>query len=318
MRNKLDPELRSVFSTLPEMDFDDLHKQRIMLREIFESPPSDRNVKVTERIIPGPADNPEVHVKIYEPNVKDKLLPGLLYMHGGGMVMGSPEMLDEVCYKYVNEVKCVIVSVRYRLAPEHPFPAGPEDCYAALEWFSKNAKDLGVDSSRIGIAGASAGGLLTLAVSLMARDRKGPQLIFQMPLYPMLDDRNITPSSHEIIDKRVWCRDLNIKAWKMYLGDVGKDEVSPYAAPARATDFTGLPPTFTFVGSLDPFRDETIDLVARLSQAGVSTEFALYPGCCHDFELLAPDADVSKRAVKTMLSALKRGLHPSETSEKIK
>lgn len=318
MENRMDPELRSTFSVLPELNLDDLHTQREMMNEMLEAPPEDSNIKVTERFIPGPADNPEVRVKIYEPVKKDGLLPGLLYIHGGGMVLGSPEMTDGVCYSYVKEVNCVIVSVQYRLAPEHPFPAGPEDCYAALKWFYDHANELGVDSSRLGVAGASAGGGLTLAVSLMTRDRQGPPLIFQMPLYPMIDDRNTTPSSHEITDKRVWCREHNLKAWDMYLGNGGNDNVSPYAAPARATDFSGLPPTFTFIGDLDPFRDETIELVAKLSQAGVPTEFTLYPGCFHGFEVFVPDADVSKRSVASMMSALKRGLHQTEATEKIK
>lgn len=193
------------------------------------------------------------------------------------MVLGSPEMMDGVCYSYVNEVNCVIVSVQYRLTPEHPFPAGTEDCYAALQWFYENAEQLGVDATRIGIDGASAGGGLTLAVSLMARDRQGPPLIFQMPLYPMIDHRNTTPSRYEITDKRVWGREHNLKAWNMYLGEEGDKDVSPYAAPAHATDLSGLPPTFTFIRDLDPFRDETIELVAKLSQAGVPTEFTLYP-----------------------------------------
>lgn len=312
MEKKLNRELRSTFQALPEMNLDDLHTQRNMVEEMLKIEPMDPNVHVFNQIIPGPEDNPEIRVRVYEPKKRTGILPGLLYIHGGGMIMGSPELTDSTCYSYTKSINCVIVSVQYRLAPEHPFPAGPEDCYAALEWFYENAHILGVDSSRIGIAGASAGGGLTLAVSLMARDRKGPPLLFQMPLYPMIDDRNITPSSYEITDKRVWCRDSNIRAWEMYLPSVQQADVSPYAAPSRATDFSSLPPTYTCVGDLDPFRDETLDLVTRLSQAGVPTEFVLYPGCFHGFESFAPEAEVSQRALKAIEDALRRGLYDTE------
>lgn len=269
--------------------------------------PIDDAVLTSERFIPGAAGDPDVRIKIYEPRVKHEPLPGVLYIHGGGYILGSADMMDPALRQLVSELECIIVSVDYRLAPEHPFPAPLEDCYAALKWFSENAEELGSDSSRIAVVGPSAGGGLTAAVSLLARDRNGPPIIFQMPLYPMLDDRNMTRSSNEITDGRVWNKAKNQLGWEMYLGDNG--EVSQYAAPARAADLSGLPPTYTCVGDLDPFRDETIDYAARLTQAGVPTEFHLYPGCFHGFEEYFPSAEISRRVIAEYHAALKRALY---------
>jgi len=307
MEKKLHPDLQVFFSVLPKKNFTDVEARRKSLLEEVRAlrfqPHS--SVSISEKYIEQDGE-PNIRLKIYEPVHKDQNLPGLLWMHGGGYFLGAPEMDDYLCHRFVREIGCVVVSVDYRLAPEHPFPAGLEDCYTALLWFHHHAKKLGVDAFRIAIGGASAGGGLALALSLLSRDRKGPSILFQMPLYPMIDDRNITPSSYEITDPRIWNRETNIFGWKTYLGTHGKDEVSSYAAPARATDLSGLPPTYTCVGSQDIFRDETIDLVMRLSQAGVPTEFHLYPGCYHGFELVCPQAEVSQRAVTQYTDALKR------------
>ncbi|NHN29699.1 alpha/beta hydrolase [Paenibacillus agricola] len=313
MEKKLNPELKQMFSVLPEVIYtqENLAAKRKEMNEMLAgmvaSLPINDAVLTSERYVPGAEGDPDVRIKIYEPRVKEETLPGVLYIHGGGYILGSADMMDPALQQLVTELNCVIVSVDYRLAPEHPFPAPLEDCYAALKWFSENAEELGGDSSRIAVVGPSAGGGLTAAVSLLARDRKGPSIIFQMPLYPMIDDRNITKSSNEITDERVWNQAKNQLGWEMYLGENG--EVSQYAAPARATDLSGLPPTYTCVGDLDPFRDETIDYVLRLTQAGVPTEFHLYPGCFHGFEEYFPTAEISQRIVKEYNTALKRALH---------
>ncbi|WP_248924671.1 alpha/beta hydrolase [Paenibacillus hamazuiensis] len=313
MEEKLDPELKKMFSDIPEVVYtrENLGAKRKEMNEMFAgmiaSLPVNDAVLTSERYVPGDAGNPDVRIKIYEPKVKEKILPGVLYIHGGGYILGSADMMDPALQQLVPDLHCVIVSVDYRLAPEHPFPAPLEDCYAALKWFSEHAEELGVDSSRIAVVGPSAGGGLTAALSLLARDRKGPPILFQMPLYPMIDDRNMTKSSNEITDERVWNKAKNQLAWNLYLGEKG--EVSPYAAPARATDLSGLPPTYTCIGDLDPFRDETIDYVLRLTQAGVPTEFHLYPGCFHGFEEYFPAAEISQRFVKDYMAALKRALH---------
>ncbi|MBT2617254.1 MULTISPECIES: alpha/beta hydrolase [unclassified Bacillus (in: firmicutes)] len=308
MENKVNRELKQVLAYLPVLIISNESivavRQGMKEMALQNAPASNELISMTERFIPGPAGDPEVRVKIYQSVQKSGSDAGLLWIHGGGYVIGTPEMDDFLCQRYVLEANCTVVSVDYRLAPEHPFPAPVEDCYAALKWFSDHADELGVDRSRIAIAGASAGGGLTAATSLLARDRQGPPLVFQMPLYPMIDDRHITPSSTEVQDTRVWNEQSNRNAWAMYLGEQ-TEEVSPYAAPARALDLTCLPPTYTCVGDLDPFRDETIDYVTKLTKAGVPTEFHLYPGCFHGFEGYAPHTEIGKRAINQYIEALK-------------
>lgn len=196
-------------------------------------------------------------VKIYEPIGRnhDKL-PAMLWIHGGGYIMGHPNMDDALCERFVQAANCIVVSVDYRLSHEHPYPAAIEDCYACLVWMTNEAKMLGIDVNRVAIAGASGGGGLTAALALMARDKGGPSIIFQMPLYPMLDNRNTTPSSYEITENHAtWNRTNNITAWNMYLGEKKEDnELSPYAVPSRADNLVGLPPCIRVWGNLIYFR----------------------------------------------------------------
>ena len=312
MKNRIDPELRETLELFPPLDLDNLEATRQGMAEMskMNEIPVDESVVISDKMVPGPADNPSVGVRIYEPKNKIETLPGLLWIHGGGYVLGTAKDNDYLCQRFVKEANCVVVSVDYRLAPEHPYPAGLEDCYAALQWFSDQASELGVDPSRIGVAGQSAGGGLTAALALLARDRKGPELCFQMPLYPMIHDRNDTPSNREITGNMVWNYDLNEKGWTMYLdGKNGTDDVSPYAAPSRATDLSNLPYTYTCIGQLDPFRDETLDYVTRLCRAGVDVEFHLYPGCYHGFEGTVPTANISQRAVNEYIGAVKHALN---------
>jgi acetyl esterase/lipase len=235
----------------------------------FPPTPPDPEVAFADRSIPGPPGAPDVTVRVYEPRVKKGILPGVLFLHYGGYSIGAPDHENAKCIRYVREIGCVVVSVDYRLAPENPAPAAYEDCYAALVWFAANANELGVDPSRIGVTGFSAGGGLTISVALLARDRKGPSLIFQMPLAPTMDDRMKTRSTLEFTDKRALNYESCKNIWNQYLG-VGhesRNDVSPYAAPARATDFSGLPPCYSYVGDLDPHCDETIDYIARLDES---------------------------------------------------
>lgn len=310
MRNEdILPELRQMYMTSPIIDLENgLTDARNLPQPVFEGSPL---VRTTVDRFKGPES--ELLVKIYEKKDRgNEILPGVFWIHGGGYVLGHPDVDDGICEKFVLDANCVVVSVDYRLAPEHPYPAAIEDCYAGLKWMAENADALKIDASRIGIAGPSAGGGLTAALALLARDRGGPQIRFQMPLYPMIDDRNDTFSSHEITTdsfQRVWNRELNIVAWKMYLGDTDPEKVPQYAAPARAKDLSGLPPAYTCVGQLDPFRDETIDYVKSLAQAGVPVEFHLYPGCFHGFDAYSSDAEISRQARDEYVNAMARALH---------
>ncbi len=318
-RDRIDPESRvpidaligaipGGFNAIPDIVARRAMVAGMMAAAAVDVPPNDR-VEVSDRTIPGGADNPDNAVRIYRPAGAVGVLPGVLYIHGGGMIMGDLDAEHLNAIRLTEAVGAVIVSVDYRKAPEFPFPAAPDDCYAGLLWLSANAADLGVDPERIAVYGGSAGGGLALAVTLMARDRRGPAIKHLMAIYPMIDDSNTTSSSQEVTDIGLWDRAGNIEAWQWYLGDAhGSDEVSPYAAPARAEDLRGLPPTFVDVGTLDLFRDEDIAFVARLNQAGVPTEFHLYPGAYHASEVFAPEAELSQRIWATRISALQRAL----------
>src|SRR5581483_9332416 len=272
----IDPELlearEALAGGLSSLNFDDMPASRAALAAVLPPISPGESVDVQDRMVPGPSGNPEVKLRIYRPSDSPAaaVLPCLYWIHGGGMVMGTLDGENANLGNIVQEVGCVAVSVEYRLAPEHPHPAPVEDCYAGLVWTAKHAGELGINASRLAIGGASAGGGLAAATALLARDRGAPPLVFQYLVYPMLDDRNLTPSSHEITAVGIWDRATNLNGWKALLGDqAGGDAVSPYAAPARAANLAGLPPAYIDVGTADLFRDEDIDYAQRLMQAGV-------------------------------------------------
>jgi acetyl esterase/lipase len=223
--------------------------------------------------------------------------PAVVYLHGGGMISGSVALYDGPISRYVSGSGVSMLAVEYRLAPEHPYPTPVEDCYSGLLWLVEHAAELDVDPARIGVMGDSAGGGIAAAVALMSRDRGGPALVHQILIYPMLDDRNTSPDP-EIVPFAVWSYDDNITGSGALLGEaVGGASVSPYAAPARAIDLSGLPPCYLEVGQLDIFRDEDLDYAQRLSAAGVTVEFHLRPGVPHEFETYAYATDVARRSV---------------------
>jgi acetyl esterase/lipase len=307
----LDPDVAPALEMIPAEMITAIGEDPLAAREMFGGmleemasmlPPTE--VSVEERMIPGP--DGDIRVVIYQPPVEAPR-PGLLWVHGGGYVIGDARD-DASCIPHAEHTGCTIVSVDYRMAPEHPFPAGPEDCHAGLLWMVENAEELGVDTERLAIGGASAGSGMAAGVALMNRDRGGPQLSFQLLIYPMIDDTHETPSGHSVTHPNVWNRDVSLKAWKMYLGDAYGGDVSPYAAASRATDVSNLPPTYICVGTMDLFRDEDIEYARRLLAAGVPTELQVYPGCFHGSEAFAPEAAVSQRMRQGYIDALKRAL----------
>ncbi len=306
-----DPELAPVVPLLPvETDWADIDEARATLAEMIASVPAasgdDVQVECEDRTIPGAAGSPDVGVRIYTPSGAGKVRPGLLYIHGGGFCFGSIDTEHQGALAVADAVGAVVVSVEYRLAPEHPFPAAIEDCYAALRWFAANAAALGVDVDRIGAMGQSAGGGLAAGLALLARDEGGPKLCFQLLGIPELDHRLETPSMRAFVDTPLWNRPNAIMSWRYYLGE-DPGEVSPYASPALADDLSGLPPAYVTTMEFDPLRDEGIDYAMRLLQAGVSTELHQYPGTFHGSSLVA-SAAVSRRANAEMMVALSRGL----------
>jgi acetyl esterase/lipase len=211
------------------------------------------------------------------------------------MIVGSVDMYEPLIRGFVADSGVPALAVDYRLAPEHPHPVPVEDCYAGLVWLAEHAGDLGVDPARIAVMGDSAGGGLAAGVALVARDRGGPALARQILIYPMLDDRTTTPDE-SLVPFLTWTYDDNVTGWGALLGErAGGDDVPGYAAPARAQDVSGLPPTYVDVGDLDIFCLEDVEYARRIAATGTPVELHVHPGVPHGFEVFAPQADVSRR-----------------------
>ncbi|WP_297624836.1 alpha/beta hydrolase [Nocardia sp.] len=313
MTYTFDPELAPWVDRLRPADYKDVPAARAQMRELFAGRPQvpvPDSVGIRDLVARGENAGVEVPVRVYTPVDGEGALPALLYVHGGGFVLGDLEMVHAKMIRFAAELGIVVVSVDYRLAPEHPFPAGLEDSYAALQWAVREADELRIDITRIGVAGDSAGGAIAAGLVLFARDQHGPELCFQLLDFPATDDRLQTPSATEYADTpNIDGPSLQV-IWRHYLGaevEPGSAEVSQYAAVARAADLSGLPPTYISTSQFDPVRDDGIDYAQRLARAGVPTELHLYPGTFHGSGLVA-DAAVSRRAAADQLDALRRGL----------
>ena len=270
MEKHIHKDLLPAFKRLSPMIFTEARLPLIRgINQKLIRPYKEESLQFTEHHIAYADSDVSIRVKVYAPKAQQQPLPVVLYIHGGGTFFGTVEGNDATCASYVKHVPCVVVSVDYRLAPEHPYPAALEDCYLALQWIVSERE--------------------TCA----------------------------TPSSQEVLDSKVWSSELNQFAWSMYLKNI-KGDVPKYAAPIRETDFSQLPATYTSVGTLDPYRDETINYVQALAQAGVPVEFHLYPGCYHEFESIAPDAPISKQSKAAALQALKQALTDEDASFKAK
>jgi acetyl esterase/lipase len=308
---QLDTEIGAILAASPlsGLDFGALDLSALPgLRQAMASMPVPPmpSTTVVQRDVEVPGE-PPVMVRVYEPPASGEARPCLYWIHGGGYMFGSGLMPDARLCRWAESLGCVVVSVDYRLAPEHPYPEPLDDCYQALAWVASHGSELGIDPARIVIGGASAGGGLAAAVALQARDRGEVKVAFQLLIYPMIDDRERHVSS--LYDSPVWNRTANDLGWRAYLGAaVRGPDVPPYAAPGRADDLSGLPSTLIAVGTLDVFRDEDLDYAARLLQAGVETELHIYPGAPHGFETMAPTAALSLRCDADMVSALRRAM----------
>ncbi|VWB23660.1 putative hydrolase [Burkholderia arboris] len=305
----VDPEIRPLLETWPTVTLgvENLAQSR---ERVLPLPPPDLAGSTLERhMVPGPAGAPDVPVLVYLPDDHARPLPAIVHMHGGGFVRGKAKDLEAVHRSLVTQLGCALISIDYRLAPETVFPGAIEDCYAALAWVFRHADTLGIDATRIGVAGESAGGGFAAALALLAGDRGEYRLAFQHLVYPMLDDRTCTRTPHPHTGEFVWHAANNRFGWTSLLGHApGIDGVSPYAAAARATRLDGLPPAFLSVGSLDLFLDENLDYAQRLLRAGVPTELHVLPGGVHGFDIV-PGARVSETARRLSHDALRRFLH---------
>ena len=268
------------------------------------------DVRLDKHRVPGPAGAPEVDLVSYTPP-GDGPFACIYHIHGGGYIAGSAAPLEPFHRPLAEELGCVIVSVEYRLAPETSHPGPVEDCYAGLAWIVANAARLGIDVNRLGVTGESAGGGLAAALALLVRDRGEYKLAFQQLVYPMLDDRTGTGDPHPFTGEFIWTPHSNRFGWRALLGhEPGQEDVSPYAAAARAEDLAGLPPTFISTGALDLFVEEDIEYARRLIRAGVPTELRVYPGSFHGFDL-HPTAEIAVTARADRVAALKRLLRPA-------
>jgi triacylglycerol lipase len=310
-RHLVDPQLLAKLDTTASLDLS-LERlpivRRALAAEAAVPPPTRPDVVVTEHVAPATGDDPDVRVVVTRPaEAGEVAMPVLLWLHGGGYVMGdvvgSAPFLDSL----VSELGCVTVSVDYRLAPETPHPGPVEDCYAVLRWLVHNAAGLGIDTARLAVGGASAGGGLAAALALLVRDRGEFTMCLELLIEPMLDDRTATEADpNPVTGEFVWTRADNAFGWASLLGhEPGRPDVSPYAAAARAAEMTGLPPTFIAVGALDLFLDEDLAYARRLLRAGVPTEVHVYPGAFHGF-LDIETADVARDHRQHIGDALRR------------
>ena len=298
----LDPELAPMIELLPDLgeSLDDLEGARAMLSSLAGGATVDSAGVAIEDVALAAYDSP-ASVRIFRPEGVAGPLPGLLHLHGGGFCLGNVDLEQAVCVDLARELGAVVVSVEYRLAPEHPYPAPLEDCYAGLRLLAELD---GVDPQRIAVHGQSAGGGLAAGVALLARDRGGPALCLQSLDVPELDDRLETPSMRAGDAMPLWSRGQAIRSWEFYLGGHPADR---YAAPARAEDLAGLPPAYVVTCELDPLRDEGIEYALRLLAAGVSVELHQYPGTFHGVQIVQ-EAAVVRRMREDTLGALRRAL----------
>ena len=312
-RSAIDAELHPLVDAMAARSAEgltSLDDVRAMMRQrslddLAEGVEGAERVDVADRTVPGPPGAPEVPVRLYRPTGATGALPVLVMLHGGGFWLGDLEMVHRGCVRTADRVGCQVVSVDYRLAPEHPFPAGVEDCYAVTAWVAAQAAELGVDPGRVAVGGGSAGGALSAAVALMARDRGGPALCFQQLVIPVIDDRMTSASMVEFTDTPMFNRPAAEMMWAFYLGADHGDDVSPYAAPGRADDLTGLPPAYVETAEFDCLRDEGLEYGLALLRAGVSVELHNVPGTFHGSEMVH-QAPASVRSFAARDAALAR------------
>jgi acetyl esterase len=309
----LDPAARQLVDALSEVFPDvggkvrDAAEARRILARAPLAPGNPRRVeRVVDQSIPGPAGALEIPLRIYWPVADARGLPVIVFFHGGGWVLCNLDTHDPLCRVMTNEVGAIVVSVDYRLAPEHRFPAAAEDAYAATRWVAANARELGADPTRLAVAGDSAGGNLAAVVALMARDRGAPPLRFQLLVYPVIDHACDTASYRENAEGYFLTAAHMRWYWDQYLGDL--DRSQPYASPLRAPSLAGLPPAHIVTAELDPLRDEAEAYAERLRAAGVPVTVRRASGMFHGFfgmaELLEGARQANDEAFRAVREAL--------------
>jgi acetyl esterase/lipase len=283
--------------------FKALHKKIVWI-----SRKKHKGINYKEVFINRHKDDSPLRVCIYSPLVLTKNAPGILWIHGGGYAMGTPELSSKMISKFIKQSGCVVVAPDYRLSLDSPYPAALEDCHDALLWMKNKANELNINENQLIVGGESAGGGLTVALSMYERDNNGVKIAFQIPLYPMLDDQMINESAKDN-NAPIWDTRTNQLAWDLYLGKLKSDEVPYYAVPARAINYSNLPPAITFVGDLEPFKDETIKYINELKKVDIPVFFEVFEGCYHGFDRINPFARVSKQANSFLLKSFEYALN---------
>ncbi len=312
---RLDPELIGPLQGLLDatgggINLRDIAATREMLDGMIAAgkaeAPAIPGVSTEDRVVPGLDAGVSVPVRIYRPESNSDTLPALVWMHPGGYVVGNIELDDLMVTQLAADTGCIVISVDYRLAPEHPYPAALDDSFAVMQWVPREAVALGIDPARIAIGGASAGGGLAAACCLRARDENAAQACFQLLVYPAIDDSNIEQVGDGVQENLFWTRENALVGWRAYLsGRQGSNDVPVHAAPARATDLRDLPDAYIGVGSADMFMKENIDYAEGLSAGGAAVQLAVYPGAFHAFDSFAPAARVSQRMIAERNAALR-------------
>jgi acetyl esterase/lipase len=316
----LDSELVPWTTRVPKLDLNDVATVRETERQVLsEFPPYEpgRQLSVTDISVPGPRNAPDVPVRIYAPTDRGEVLPALLYLHAGGYAFGSLATVHHSARAIADRLDVVVVNVEHRLAPEDPYPAALDDCYAVLEWSAgSTAVEHGIDAERIGVLGESSGGGLATALALLSRERGGPRLTAQFLDAPTVDDRLNTHSMRTIADATTWQSVNSPIAWSYYLAGVGGQggaDVPFLAAPARAEvpELAGLPPAWVAAYEVDPTRDEVLNYARRLTEAGVPTELHLYSGAFHIAHIL-PGTKIGTRMNADKFEAIRRMLRTEQ------
>ncbi|MEY4529939.1 MAG: hypothetical protein RLZZ156_660 [Deinococcota bacterium] len=308
--SKIHPELVQIAKKSPKFDF---NKKNLWLMRLLMSlmplAKAPRDVGIRNIFIPSNSGLRKIRLRVYKSKLATASSPVLIWMHGGGFVVGKPEQDDGCCIQYVQELGIVVVSIDYRCAPEHPFPAALEDCYAALSWVVENAQELDIDKNRIALGGASAGGGLTAALAQLILDRQEFKVVFQLLVYPMLDDKTVLRPEVDDSNNVTWTQQSNKFGWESYLGTIcGTKDVAQYAVPIRREDLSRLPPAWIGVGTLDIFHDENLDYAKRLQASSVEVELVVIEGAFHGFDVFNPLLDVVRFFRTSQMAALKKYL----------
>jgi len=308
--SKIHPELQRLAKIYPNINYN--RGTAWLINTIMHLVPSSKTLDgiIVENVfISRQGADAKLRLRIYKPLSVNAPTPVLLWMHGGGYLIGKPEQDDKYVAEYVRALGIIVVSVDYRLAPKYPFPAPLEDCYSAIKWIASHAEELNIDSKRIAVGGNSAGGGLAAALAQFVFDRNEIEIAFQLLIYPMLDDRTVLRTDIDDSNCIAWNHKSNRFGWESYLGqNAGVDNVPAYSVPARRANLSGLPPVWIGVGDLDIFHDEDAAYAERLKQANVKCESMVIPGAFHGFDVFDPNIPIVQEFRKSQIAALKKYL----------